>query len=199
MSWPAAPEFVVSSPAALASAWLVANATSGADGGPLCAPAAGNATRGCCRRILLDCSKPGAKVFPDPLRPLSVPAVTCPPAAPNGTRLVVFTGDGCPLVDQSSPCWWNSTGQMFQGGGCVASMSQGCACQHLTDFAGARGITIKVASADQMLSLNPADLVTHLKTLFAIVISASHAFTSLPQRLCVLRITVSPSVQHPPV
>lgn len=182
MSWPAAPGFLVSSPAALASSWLVANTnatTAGAGGGNsstgpllLCGPDAGNATRGCCRRVLLDCSAPGARVFPDPLRPLSVPAVTCPAGAPNGTRLVVFTGDGCTLTDTTAPCWWNATGQVFQGTGCVASASAQCACQHLTDFAGARGISIKVASADQMVSLNPADLVTHLKTLFGIVIGA---------------------------
>lgn len=132
-------------------------------------------TFGCCRQVLLDCSVPGAKVFPDPLRPLSVPAVTCPNGTANGTRLVVFTGDGCPLTDTSGPCYWNSTGQLFQGRGCAAGTGGArCACQHLTDFAGQRGsITIKVASAEQMVSLDPADLVTKLKTLFGMVLGAA--------------------------
>jgi len=45
-----------------------------------------------------------------------------------------------------------------------------CMCTHLTDFTSSQKISIPMASLSDLIGLNPADLVTKLKTLFIIVI-----------------------------
>ena len=161
-----------------------------------------------CRVAVLDCSRanplaydgvnwtdPGdaslpRRVFPDPGRPLSVPAVACPPltgqtdatgaplcvldGVPGACPLLrVYAGAACPLWQPNAAnCSWDNIKQSFVGGGCVAGTGpQQCMCRHLTDFAAARAPQIPTCSLSDLTSFSAADIVTKLRTLFIIVIS----------------------------
>ena len=148
---------------------------------------------GLCRVQVIDCNSNApcngtvvgrsCKVYPNPRNPLVYPAVACPPLAnvrnsssANGTTplqpvLRVFYGQFCPLwQDNEFNCSWDNIKQSFNGGGCVsAGDSTQCMCRHLTDFAAARKPKIATCSASDMMALNPGDIVTKLKFLFAVV------------------------------
>ena len=92
----------------------------------------------------------------------------------NSSVLRAFTGATCSLRDtknSSAPCFWNVTAQTFSGVGCVTSNASRCACTHLTDFTSSPAPNIPTASLADMISLNPADLITKLKLLFIVVVS----------------------------
>ena len=96
-------------------------------------------------------------------------------ACGNATdTLRAFTGAKCALRDtknNSAPCFWNVTAQAFSGVGCVVADATRCACSHLTDFTSSPRPNIPVASLSDMISLDPASLLTKLKLLFIVVIS----------------------------
>lgn len=120
-AWPNSTSFRVSADAALASAWV-------ASGRVMCSDPAADPSA-CCGQTMLDCSVPGAKVYIDVDRPLSVPAVACPPNAPPSASLVVFTGAGCQLHAATAGCRWNATLQTFEGAACVQDPLTYCACR----------------------------------------------------------------------
>ena len=134
-------------------------------------------------------------VYPDPSSPLSVAAISCPPFATvnvsvgaSGARqcvlssgvtgpcpvLRVYSGAACALrqPNNSLACTWDNQRQSFTGCGCVPDpvASTQCACRHLTEFASSAAPSIPTCSLSDMLSLNPADIVTKLKMLFIVVI-----------------------------
>lgn len=170
-------------PALLSLTWRgsTAGATVAADlwtvSGPLSAD---------CQSLVLDCgANPLGRVWLDPLRPMTYPAVTCqPPAPPNATIsanstssisapskaptaaiLRVFFGEKCQLwrPDNAEGCFWLAERQAFVGPGCVRAERLGCSCSHATDFLGGRAPQVRVATLAQMRSLQPTDLVTKLR------------------------------------
>ena len=145
-----------------------------------------------CRRSVLDCT--GASSGPltaylNPDNPLaSVPQwgptrVQCPtqggaPVGLGGTLassrppLLVYSGAACQLwqANNTARCFWNATGQAFQGPGCVASAAPSqCPCGHLTDFSVLTFPSIPVATPTQMLAVSPKDLVTKLRFFFWLI------------------------------
>jgi hypothetical protein len=172
------PGYQTPSDASLAMAWNIT--------GPLLAG---------CNTTLVDCSLPHPPVvYPDPRQPLAIPAVSCPVPA-NGTKppvLRVFYGTHCQLWQPGNAynCSWNNTLQAFNGTGCVATGNvTKCMCRHLTDFAAARTPKLTTCSLSDLLSLNPADIVTKLKFLFIV--------RSSPTPLCdsKLRVLTFPHVR----
>ena len=151
------PGYQTPSDASLALAWNIT--------GPLLAG---------CNTTLIDCSLPNPPViFPDPRQPLAIPAVSCPVNATKPPVLRVFYGTSCALWQPGNAygCSWNNTLQAFNGTGCVATGNvTRCMCRHLTDFAAARTPKLTTCSLSDMLSLNPADIVTKLRMLFIVVI-----------------------------
>ena len=151
------PGYQTPSDASLALAWSIT--------GPLLAG---------CNTTVIDCSLPHPPVvYPDPRQPLAVPAVSCPVNATKPPVLRVFYGTSCQLWQPSNPynCSWNNTLQAFNGTGCVATgSSTKCMCRHLTDFAAGRTPKLTTCSLSDLLSLNPADIVTKLRMLFIVVI-----------------------------
>ena len=173
-----------------------------------------------CRVAVLDCSRANPlaydgvnwtdptdaslprRVFPDPGRPLSVPAVACPPLAgqtdATGAPLCVldgvaaacpllrvYAGAACPLWQPNAAnCSWDNIKQSFVGGGCVAASGpQQCMCRHLTDFAAARAPQIPTCSLSDLTSFSAADIVTKLRTLFIIVITLFGISASFPHHI----------------
>ena len=152
------PGYQTPSDASLANAWNIS--------GPMLAG---------CQTTVIDCSLADPPViYPDPRQPLVIPAVSCPVNATKPPVLRVFYGTNCQLWQPSNPynCSWNNTLQAFNGTGCVATgnVTQ-CMCRHLTDFAAARTPKLTTCSLSDMLSLNPADIVTKLRMLFIVVIT----------------------------
>ena len=131
---------------------------------------------GGCSQDVLDCASLAdaeRKIFPNPAAPLTVPAVQCN-ANVSMAPMRVFYGKRCALIqrDNAAGCWWDNVKQSFAGPGCVASAGPTqCACRHLTDFSGKRKMALPMASLSDMVSLNPADIVTKLKLLFIVVIT----------------------------
>ena len=125
-----------------------------------------------CNTTLIDCSLPDPPVvYPDPRQPLAIPAVSCPANAVKPPVLRVFYGTHCQLWQPSNAynCSWNNTLQAFNGTGCVATGNvTKCMCRHLTDFAAARTPKLTTCSLSDLLSLNPADIVTKLRFLFIV-------------------------------
>ena len=125
-----------------------------------------------CNTTLIDCSLPNPPVvYPDPRQPLAIPAVSCPANAVKPPVLRVFYGTHCQLWQPGNAynCSWNNTLQAFNGTGCVATANvTKCMCRHLTDFAAARTPKLTTCSLSDLLSLNPADIVTKLKFLFIV-------------------------------
>jgi hypothetical protein len=80
--------------------------------------------------------------------------------------MLVFTGSTCQLIvpNNAASCYWQNTKQAFAGPGCMPSgQPKQCACRHLTDLSGRSVPALPTASLKDMLSLNPADIVTKLK------------------------------------
>ena len=128
-----------------------------------------------CSLQVMDCTTqpPPPPVYPNPLRPFDVAQVACDTSGVNKEPKRVITGSRCALIEEDNTygCYWNNSKQAFVGAGCVASGGPvRCACRHLTDFAGASKPSIPTASLQDLLSLNPADIVTKLKYLFIVVI-----------------------------
>ena len=128
-----------------------------------------------CSLQVMDCTTqpPPRPVYPNPLRPFDVAQVACDTSGANKEPKRVITGSRCALIEEDNTygCFWNNSKQAFVGAGCVASGGPvRCACRHLTDFAGASKPSIPTASLQDLLSLNPADIVTKLKYLFIVVI-----------------------------
>ena len=162
---------------------------------------------GSCSVAVIDCNAPRpAVIYPNPLCPLSVPAVACPPrGGDNTTRqpvLRVFYGANCQLWQQGNAynCSWDNVLQAFSGGGCVSSPGPTqCMCRHvsfaccmaarpmradarvptaqLTDFASARVPTISTCSLSDMMSLSPGDIITKLKARAAARLPKAHGST----------------------
>jgi hypothetical protein len=127
-----------------------------------------------CRERLLDCAAPGQPaMFADPSRPFSSRALRCDAAV--GTAPVrIFMGAACALIqpDNAYGCFWNNTGQTFQGAGCVASGGPvSCACRHLTDFSSASEPSAPMVSVEDLVLLRPADIVKQLRWLLIVVAS----------------------------
>ena len=136
---------------------------------------AGPLTAGC-RQQVLDCAAPNAAdlppVYANPSRPLSLGAIRCEPNV-STAPMHIFSGGYCALIqaNNSVDCWWSNAKQAFVGAGCLRSgAATQCACRHLTDFSGIRAPSIPMASLQDLGALNPADLLTKLRTLFEIVI-----------------------------
>ena len=91
-----------------------------------------------CTRTVLDCSQPDAGViYPNPAKPLTVPAVGCT-AIGSTAPMLVIGGSRCALIQEDNPtaCWWNNSKQAFTGAGCVASgPAVQCACRHVRALA----------------------------------------------------------------
>lgn len=68
-----------------------------------------------CTRTILDCPRDaGKKVYLDPWRPLSVPAVQCAPG--KQIKMLVYNGTDCRIWNPAkAPCYWNATAQGFYG------------------------------------------------------------------------------------
>lgn len=127
VSWPT-PFPTVTTNSNLSSAWVVS-------GSLMC-----NATQlsgvhsdaGCCTLRVLNCTAPGVKMWPDEMHPITVQPIQCPPGAPPDTQLVVFGGNGCPLVTPDpAGCWWNATAQVFAGSACRQTPKTYCACRRV--------------------------------------------------------------------
>jgi hypothetical protein len=136
------------------------------------------------------------KIYPNPAQPFAFPAVQCN-ANVSTSPMRVWSGKRCALIQPTNElqCWWDNLKQAFTGPGCVASAgTTRCACRHvraqqlaciahaalatdtaaalannsqLTDFSGKRKMSLPMASLSDMVSLNPADLVTKLKARLA--------------------------------
>lgn len=121
-----------------------------------------------CTRTILDCPRDtGKKVYLDPFRPLSIPAVQCAPG--RSLKMLVFNGTGCKIWNpERTPCYWNATAQGFSGN-CGNRANLQCACTHLTDFQGGTGIKLQVASLQQMLSLSADDIFVKQRMFAGIV------------------------------
>jgi hypothetical protein len=147
------PGFLVDGPASLARAWNISGPL--ADG---CVP------------VYLDCGNATARAsekLPAGLRG----SIAC--EANSTAVLRGYTGDGCQLrntTNTSTACFWDASLQSFAGAGCVVPNATRCMCTHLTDFTSSQKISIPMASLSDLVGLNPADLVTKLRTLFIIVI-----------------------------
>ena len=151
-------DVVLASPSQVATSWAAT--------GPL---AAG------CAETVLDCSNATQRSRQVALDPTDIFSPGKQPIGCGGATsgvLRLFTGAGCALyrTDNAAGCFWNSTSQAFSGNGCMAANATQCACTHLTSFTGEPAPKIAVCSASDMLNLNPADLVSKLKVLFAIVV-----------------------------
>jgi hypothetical protein len=112
----------------------------------------------------------------------SAPLITCGAAtnataasasAPPPAGLRVFTGATCALSrpDNAARCFWDASRQAFVGAGCVASTVTRCACTHLTDFRIEPAPAIHVATLSQLKTLKPAELVSNLRFLLAVVLA----------------------------
>jgi hypothetical protein len=126
-----------------------------------------------CTEVLLDCSnvmERARSVQLNPDNPFAAPSVSCG-GATSGV-LHVFHGTACRVyrADNAAACAWDAAKQAFAGAGCVVANVTRCACTHLTSFAGQPAPKIAVCSADDLLNLSPADLVTRLQLLFCIVV-----------------------------
>ena len=101
-----APNFTAANAAQLARAWNFTQDAWAPDG----------ALAGC-TEAFLDCSNASQvnlTIYPDPFRPLSVPAITCgglPPAGVPARVLRVYYGHSCG-VWQNASCAWNATAQV---------------------------------------------------------------------------------------
>ena len=149
------PDFVATGPASLAGTWNVT--------GP---------GMEWCELQFLDCSNVTVRAS-GKLQLGGASTLTCSNLT-NDTVLRAFTGPLCSLRDTknaSAPCFWSVQNQTFSGVGCVAANVTRCACTHLTDFTSSPAPNIPVASLADMISLNPADLLTGLKLLFIVVVS----------------------------
>jgi hypothetical protein len=126
-----------------------------------------------CKVTVLDCSADAVRVvFPDPLRPLAVPAVECPAGAAPALR--VYSGQACQLWqrDNGANCSWDNVRQAFVGASCMASGAPAqCACRHLTSFASAKAPSLPECSLADMLALTPGELIGTLRLLFIVVFS----------------------------
>ena len=145
-----------------------------------------------CRRTMLDCTSASAgslTAYLNPSNPLaSIPQwgptrVQCPqagstPVGLGGTLsssarvLLVYWGSTCQLwqANNTARCFWNATGQSFQGPGCVPSTAPSqCLCSHLTDFSVLTFPNIPVATPTQLLAVSPKDIVTKLRFLFFLI------------------------------
>lgn len=108
----------------------------------------------------LDCLRdPTARVFVNPLLPLESPRISCQPGS-NAT-LRVFTGAQCAAwrPDNQFGCFFDAQTQTFRGERCE-DFGLDCSAIHLTDFLPSRKPVIRVASASQMLALEPEDIGT---------------------------------------
>ena len=128
-----------------------------------------------CTSTIIDCNLPSPPViYPNPKQPLAVPAVSCPANATKPPVLRVYYGAACQIWQPTNAlnCSWDNIKQAFVGTGCVptGNVTQ-CMCRHLTDFAAARAPVLTTCSLSDMLSLNPADIVTKLRILFIVVIT----------------------------
>ena len=138
------PEFRATGPASITAAW---NMT-----GPRMAG---------CEMLSLDCSNITLRAT-GKLQLGGASTLTCSNLT-NGTVLRAFAGPLCSLRDTkntSAPCFWNVSAQTFSGAGCVSANTTRCACTHLTTFASSPRPNLPTASLSDMISLNPADLVT---------------------------------------
>jgi hypothetical protein len=158
VSWK--PGFTVSSDAALAAAWSIS--------GPLMAEPSS------CSFDILDCSLPNntRAVYPNAARPFDFPAVSCD-ASISTDPILVISGSACALIQQDNAygCWWSNAKHAFEGAGCVASGGPvQCSCRHLTEFAGKQVPALPTATLSELVSLQPSDLVSRLKTLFIAVV-----------------------------
>jgi hypothetical protein len=147
--------FTLTAPASVAAAWTAT--------GPLMAG---------CTEMYLDCGNATQRVLKVVMNPedvFSMPPITCG-AATSGV-LRVFSGTACELYKSSNAadCAWDTIKQSFSGAGCVPAVATQCACTHLTSFAGQAAPKVAVCSAQDLVSLNPADLVSKLKLLFIAV------------------------------
>lgn len=149
------PEFRANSPAAIPAAW---NMT-----GPRLVG---------CEMLSLDCSNITLRTT-GKLQLGGASTLTCSNLT-NGTVLRAFAGPLCSLRDTknaSAPCFWSVQNQTFSGAGCVTANVTRCACTHLTTFTSSPRPNLPTASLSDMISLNPADLVTKLKLLFTVVVT----------------------------
>ena len=84
-----------------------------------------------------------------------------------------------PLAAAGAPCALRAlhlsgsvaASQAFEGSGCVYDNFTSCACRHLTDFSTDALPKIDVASAADLLSLSPLDIVTKLRLLLSVVVA----------------------------
>jgi hypothetical protein len=90
-------------------------------------------------RQLVPSHSPGV-VYPDPLNPLIVPAVSCPSpdeaaasSRPPPAALRVYYGSACALWQENAyNCTWNNTLQAFAGSGCITDGGPTqCMCRHV--------------------------------------------------------------------
>jgi hypothetical protein len=96
-------------------------------------------------------------------------AVTCGAVA---QRLRVFYGASCALwqPDNAYRCNFDAPTQSFLGAGCVQAATVQCATLHLTSFAGQTAPKIAVASATDLVDLDPMEIFTKLRMLFGVVV-----------------------------
>ena len=138
--------YTVATDAQMAKAWSIT--------GPLMAN---------CAAQILDCSLPNPGVImPNPAQPFAVPGVSCNKSLSTAPKLVLV-GSQCKMIQAGNnvSCAWDNLKSAFVGAGCVATGGPvDCACRHLTDFAGASKPSIPTASLSDMLSLDPADIVS---------------------------------------
>lgn len=138
-----------------------------------------------CSLTFINCQDPlqwNRTVYPDPQRPLSIPAITC--GGSTDRMLRVWYGSECQIwqQDNAAGCHWNATAQAFSGTGCVRSGPTQCACVHLTDFASARAPKISVASPRDLIAVTPGDIITKLRFflyLIAILFGVMHVGAAL--------------------
>ncbi len=148
------PSFRATSPASITAAWNMTGPRM--DG---------------CEILSLDCSNITQRAT-GKLQLGGASTLTCS----NATDVVLraFTGPTCSLRDTknaSAPCFWSVKNQTFSGVGCVTANATRCACTHLTSFTSSPRPNLPTASLSDMISLNPADLVTKLKLLFTVVVT----------------------------
>jgi hypothetical protein len=171
------PSFVASGPASLAAAWRIN----------------GTLLSGC-ELTFLDCTNATSRIGKlqlDPASPFAAPLVGCG----NSTDVVLraYVGSACALRNASNAyaCAWDAITQSFTGTGCVAANATRCACSHLTDFTSSPAPRIPVCSLNDLVGLNPADLVTKLKFLFIVVITLFGSVSSFA--VACLRFSHAPS------
>jgi hypothetical protein len=140
-----ATSFEATGPASLSTAWNVS--------GPLL---------GGCSVVFLDCTNATTRL--DVLQLAPGASLKCGNA--SDVVLRAYVGAECALRSTGNatvPCAWDALRQAFVGDGCVAAEATRCACTHLTDFVSSSKPNIPVASASDLIGLNPADIVTKLK------------------------------------